>query len=116
MSQTAQPVQVQQPVQLAQAPAAPIPVVQQNSTPVPVSYTGTPEKSNLLRYAIIAIVICLILWFIYSTFTKNAAKESMGGSKSERSDIQSDFNIHEAVAELNRDNQRFVSELSTIYN
>jgi hypothetical protein len=78
-------------------------------------YSGKLQPKSKYTYIILAVVVFVVLYYAYTKFYKNA-EEFTEETASERTDPVSDFNLREAINELETMQKKILSKLSTSDN
>lgn len=78
-------------------------------------YSGKLHPKSKYTYIILAIVVFVVLYYAYTKFYKNA-EEFTEETASEKTDPVSDFNLREAIHELETMQKKILSKLSTSDN
>ena len=78
-------------------------------------YSGPLQSKSKYTYIILAVVVFVVLYYAYTKFYKNA-EEFTEETASERTDPVSDFNLREAIHELETMQKNILSKLSTSDN
>jgi len=77
-------------------------------------YTNKEDKKKY-TYIAIAILVAVILYYAYNKFYKNS-EEFTETTSSERTDPINDFNLREAINELEKMQKTIISKLSDADN
>ena len=78
----------------------------------------TSDKTPWARYAIIGLCVLVLLYaiyYIYCRFMENSVAEPFVQGQ-ERSDTVTDYNLHEAVEELQSMQKKILSKLSQMFD
>lgn len=75
------------------------------------------NKNTIMYYVIISVVVIVVIyaiWFSYGKFKENSSKDGfIKNLQQERSDTEVDFNIADAIDELNRLQEGYIKKLSS---
>ncbi len=79
-----------------------------------------PENKSVLTYVFIGVLIIslvLLMYYAYNRFVANSLAEPMTkGTEQERDDPVIDFNLREAIKDLQNIQQRVLNSLSDVSN
>jgi cytochrome c-type biogenesis protein CcmH/NrfG len=79
-----------------------------------------PEERNWVTHlfiGLLAVALVLLVYYAYCRFVANSVEEPMSkGTEQERDDPVIDFNLREAIRELQNMQQRVLNSLSEITN
>ena len=78
-------------------------------------YSSKGTKKSKYNYIILAVVVFIVLYYAYNRFYKNS-EEFTEVNSAERSDPVSDFNLREAINELEHMQKKIISGLSASEN
>lgn len=79
-------------------------------------YSSKGDNKSKYTYIIIALVVFVVLYYAYHKFYKNIDDQFIGDAVAEKTDPVSDFNLREAINDLENMQKQIISKLSASDN